>query len=269
MDHKHDDKHGHAHGDHGGHKLVPIKYYVVTLLALLVLTVLTVGVSYVDLGKFNIVANLGIACVKASLVLLFFMGLRWDTALNRAFILSSFGALAILLFFCATDLWNRPKPEPLVIKQMASSLSLASLPAYISGSPELVAKGKAIFEVNCAVCHGLGGNGDGAGGAALIPKPRNFHADPSAWTHGNTAMAIYYTLAYGANGGMASYKSLLPEDRWALVHYVMSFHQEGPKSAKGNFEAEGDKQAKADVASAGGALKPTLPIDFAIQRLAP
>jgi cytochrome c oxidase subunit 4 len=266
MDHKHDDKH--EKGSHGGHQLVPIKYYVVTLLILMVLTVITVGVSYIDLGKFNIVANLGIACVKASLVMLFFMGLKWDTNLNRAFILSSFGALAVLIVLTATDLWNRPKPEPLVIKQMASSLSLESLPIFEKSSPELVAKGKAIFEVNCAVCHGLGGNGDGAGGAALNPKPRNFHADPSTWTHGNTVMAIYDTLAYGANGGMASYKSLLPEERWALVHYVMSFNPEGAKAAKGNFEAEGEKQAKADVASAGGPAQPTLPIDFAISRIA-
>lgn len=264
MDHKHDDK----HGSHGGHQLVPIKYYVVTLLVLLVLTVITVGVSYIDLGKFNIVANLGIACVKASLVMLFFMGLRWDTVLNRAVILSSFGALAILIILSATDLWTRPKPEPLVVKQASSGMTLATLPAFEKSSPELMAKGKELFQTNCAVCHGPDGKGDGAGGASLAPKPRNFHADAGSWTHGNTAMAIYYTLANGSAGtGMASYKSLLPEDRWALVHYVMAFNEGGAKTSKGAYEAEGEKQAKDDVAAAGGPAKPTLPIDFAISRI--
>ncbi|MGZ3683079.1 MAG: cytochrome C oxidase subunit IV family protein, partial [Bdellovibrionota bacterium] len=208
MSQKHDDKHG---SHNGGHHLVPLKYYFITLGALLVLTIVTVGVSYVDLGKFNIVANLGIACVKASLVMLFFMGLRWDTVLNRSVILSSFVALTVFIVITACDLWTRPKPEPVAVKQASSSMTLTSLPNYEKSSPELLAHGKELFETNCAVCHGVEGKGDGAGGASLTPHPRNFHADASAWTHGNTMHSIYYTLEMGSPGtGMASYKSLLP-----------------------------------------------------------
>ena len=264
MAQKHDDKHG-SHG--GGHPLVPIKYYVITLLVLLILTIMTVGVSLVDLGKFNIVANLGIACTKASLVMLFFMGLRWDSNLNRGVILSSFVALSIMIVLCASDLWTRPKPEPVAVKQAASVMTMAMLPDYEKGTPELLAHGKELFQINCAVCHGPDGRGDGAGGASLNPHPRNFHAAANTWTHGNTALSIYYTLAIGSPGtGMASYKSLLPEDRWALVHYVMSF---GEASGQvGKMDAQGDKMAKDEVASAGGPAKPTLPIDFAINRVA-
>ena len=39
----------------------------------------------------------------------------------------------------------------------ASSITLADLPKYEQGSPELVAKGKGLFNTNCAVCHGPNG----------------------------------------------------------------------------------------------------------------
>lgn len=262
MEHKHDSHDSHSHGHH---PLVPLRTYVMTLLALLVLTVLTVGASYVDFGgHWNAVVNVGIATVKATLVLLFFMGLKYDNNLNRAFILSSFVAIVLLIAVGASDLWTRPKPQPVAVKKAASSLTLADLPALEKGSPELVAKGKESFNVNCAVCHGAGGNGDGAGGAALNPKPRNFHAPGGTWTNGNTAKSIYVTLANGIPGtGMASYKSLSPEERWALTHYVLSFapSAEHVGKADGKFDV-----AVKDDLSEGGP-KATLPIDFAIDRL--
>jgi caa(3)-type oxidase subunit IV len=265
MGHHHDDKHGSK--EHSHHPLIPLSVYVKTLLALLVLTFITVKVSYVDLGKFNIVANLGIATLKASLVMAFFMGLKYDTALNRAFILSSFVALTVLIVICASDLWVRPKPEPVAVKQLASTLTATDLPNLVKGSPEMVAKGKDLFTTNCAVCHGVEGNGDGAGGAALTPKPRNFHAEGSTWTHGNSPMSILYTLAVGSPGtGMAAYKSLPLQDRFALMHYVLSF---APNAQHvGKADAKGEAVVKEEMASSGGPAKPVLPIDFAIERVA-
>jgi len=270
MDHKHDDKIGvqkHVKEHHKHHPLIPLAVYVKTLLALLVLTIITVKISYVDLGKFNIVANLGIATLKASLVMAFFMGLKYDTVLNRAFILSSFVALTILIVICASDLWTRPKPEPVAVKQATSAITIAELPKYEHSSPELVAKGKELFNTNCAVCHGPQGNGDGAGGSSLSPKPRNFHSDGATWTDGNTVQSIYYTLAMGSPGtGMASYKSLLPEDRFALLHYVMSLEPNAHRVGK--VDAKGEALEKEEVAGAGGPPKTVLPIDFAIERVA-
>ena len=44
-------------------------------------------------------------------------------------------------------------------------------------SPELLAKGKSAFTVNCVPCHGEKGDGTGPAAAALEPKPRNFAKD--------------------------------------------------------------------------------------------
>ncbi len=254
----------HDNHSHGHHPLVPISVYVYTLIALVVLTVLTVGASYMDFGKFNIVVNIGIATVKAGLVMAFFMGLKYDNNLNRAYILSSFVALAIFITITASDLWVRPNPLPVAVKAAKSLVTKDTLNAYAAGSPELQAKGKELYNTNCSVCHGPAGHGDGAGGVALNPKPRNFTADAD-WKFGNTAKSIYHTLVNGSPGtGMASYKSLLPEERWAVAHYVTTL---GAFQKVGKSDALADKEIEAELAAAGGPAKPTLPIDLAMDRL--
>ena len=56
---------------HGGAAI-----YVSTLVALLILTAITVGASYIDFGSGNVVIALIIATIKATIVALFFMHLR-------------------------------------------------------------------------------------------------------------------------------------------------------------------------------------------------
>lgn len=68
----------HAHEPHA----VPPSVLLGVFAALLVLTGLTVGVTYVDLGALNIWIALGIAVVKAALVALYFMHLRYDSPFN-------------------------------------------------------------------------------------------------------------------------------------------------------------------------------------------
>jgi len=249
------------------HHLVPFKVYVVTLIALLILTVLTVGVSYIDFGKGNIYVSMGIATIKASLVMLFFMGLRYDNNLNRAVILSSFGGLAIFFFYAAADSWTREKPKLVEVKAAAVAISLDELKKLELGSAELASKGKEIYNVNCASCHGTEGKGDGIAAAALNPHPRNFHGALSDWKNGASAKAIYVTLANGIPGtGMASYQTLPVADRWALVHYVRTFLSEKPASASG--DAKYAAAIKADgIGGSGPAVKATIPIDFAIDRM--
>lgn len=52
-----------------------------------------------------------------------------------------------------------------------------------------------IFSTRCAVCHGAEGRGDGPGGSALNPKPRNYH--DTAWQDSVTDQEIETAIVYG------------------------------------------------------------------------
>ncbi len=95
----------HAHDDHGhgvGH-IVPIKLLVVVGVVLLILTWITVAATYFDLGDGNIYIALAIAVIKASLVALFFMHLRWDRPFNGFIFVGSIAFVALFIAFALTD----------------------------------------------------------------------------------------------------------------------------------------------------------------------
>jgi cytochrome c oxidase subunit 4 len=69
------------HKEHEHHIVSPMVYLVI-LCALLFGTGLTVWASYVDLGIFNPIIALAIACTKATLVVLFFMHVKYSTRLT-------------------------------------------------------------------------------------------------------------------------------------------------------------------------------------------
>jgi len=65
-----------------------------------------------------------------------------------------------------------------------------------------VAEAASIYSTRCTVCHGAGGKGDGAGSAALVPKPRDFTS--SEWQASVTNDHIAKIIKYGgAEVGMA------------------------------------------------------------------
>jgi len=64
--------------------------------ALLVLTVITVAITWIDLGPYAVWAALGIAVFKATLVALYFMHLRWDSLFNSIILI---GALVFVGIF--------------------------------------------------------------------------------------------------------------------------------------------------------------------------
>jgi len=83
------------------------RLYVAVFAALLVLTVVTVAVSYVDLGPLSVVVALAIACTKALLVLLFFMHLRDSAGLTWLVALGGFFWLGILIALTMSDVMTR------------------------------------------------------------------------------------------------------------------------------------------------------------------
>jgi cytochrome c oxidase subunit 4 len=89
------------------HPVVPIRVYVGVFLALIALTVTTVGVSKIDLGEYNFVAAMTIAVIKAMLVVLFFMHVKQASAMTRLFVVVGFFWMAILFVFTLSDYLSR------------------------------------------------------------------------------------------------------------------------------------------------------------------
>ena len=89
-----------------GH-VVHKKLYFLVFAGLIGLTALTTGVAFIDLGKWNTLAALAIAVCKASLVVLFFMHLRWSSGLMRMVLLAAFVWFAILVVLTLSDEFTR------------------------------------------------------------------------------------------------------------------------------------------------------------------
>jgi cytochrome c oxidase subunit 4 len=83
--------------------------YLKTLILLLILTVITVGASYIDFGSGNTAIALFIATIKATLVALFFMHLAHDKPINAVIAISGFIFLGIFLMFDLID-FNARQP---------------------------------------------------------------------------------------------------------------------------------------------------------------
>jgi cytochrome c oxidase subunit IV len=94
------------HTDYIGH-IIPAKNYVVIWAILMVGTALTVFAATLELGVFNIVLALLIATIKGTLVVLFFMHLRYSTKLTMVTVIASIFWLFILFALTMTDYISR------------------------------------------------------------------------------------------------------------------------------------------------------------------
>jgi cytochrome c oxidase subunit IV len=84
-----------------------VKTLVLVWAALVVLTGTTSAVSYVELGRWNIVVALLIAVTKASLVVWVFMGVRYTTTLTRLFVVAGLVWLSIMILITFSDYNSR------------------------------------------------------------------------------------------------------------------------------------------------------------------
>lgn len=96
-----------------GHHISTDKILLSVAGGLFILTILTVGVHYLELPHpWSIIAALTIAFLKASLVALFFMNLYWDKKFNMMLLIASFVFLALLVGFTMMDTMFRVLPAP-------------------------------------------------------------------------------------------------------------------------------------------------------------
>jgi cytochrome c oxidase subunit 4 len=88
--------------------IVPRSTYYMIFAALMVGTAATVGAAFVDLGPMNDVVALSIAVAKATLVVLFFMHVKYSTRLTWAVVAGSVLWLGILIALTLGDYLTRP-----------------------------------------------------------------------------------------------------------------------------------------------------------------
>jgi len=91
------------HTDH----IVPTRIYYTIFAVLMLCTYLTVQIAVFDLGALNSIAALAIAVFKATLVVLFFMHVKYSTRLTWAVVLGSVFWLGILLALTMGDYLTR------------------------------------------------------------------------------------------------------------------------------------------------------------------
>jgi cytochrome c oxidase subunit IV len=90
------------------HIITPVRTYVAVFVSLMVLTFITVWVAQHDYGALNTPIALGVAGLKATLVVIYFMGVRYNTPLTKAVVLSGFFWLIILFGLTMGDYISRP-----------------------------------------------------------------------------------------------------------------------------------------------------------------
>ncbi|MBU0509009.1 c-type cytochrome [bacterium] len=145
-----------------------------------------------------------------------------------------------------------------------SSTQAATAPDLraLAQNTELAKQGKALFEANCASCHGSKGYGDGPQAATISPKPRNYHTDN--FKFGDDVVSIYNTLLKGSPGtSMPSFSLKPPEELFALVHYVRTLIP-NPTPTTAEILARLPSTPGAMVIETG----PRIPIELAMQRMA-
>lgn len=102
-----DEHHGDDH--HDGHHVLPLWVLLGTWAALMGLTVFTVSVSNFELGAFDLPVAMGVATVKAMLVLMIFMHLGFDKGFHSLLI---FGSLLFVFLFISFLLIDRGQYQP-------------------------------------------------------------------------------------------------------------------------------------------------------------
>ena len=87
--------------------ILPKRIYYTIFAILMFCTYLTVQIAFFDLGALNTIAAVGIACFKATIVILFFMHVKYSTRLTWAVVLGSIFWFGILIALTMSDYLTR------------------------------------------------------------------------------------------------------------------------------------------------------------------
>ncbi len=123
-----------------------------------------------------------------------------------------------------------PVPPRSVPIQGAAYIPGAGSPANpVAADAASLERGKTLYDLNCAVCHGSQGKGDGTVAEELIRKPSDLTGDKiKAFSDGDTFLVITDGVnpGVGIKGGMPALReNLSVGERWDVVNYMRTLQQ--------------------------------------------
>lgn len=98
---------------------------------------------------------------------------------------------------------------------------LINVSALDSISPKDAAKGKELYDIYCAICHGANGNGKGK----LVEREK-FLGVPSYADREISVGSIFHVVTYGLNSMGSHASQLTPRERWLVSDYVLKLKSE-------------------------------------------
>lgn len=118
------------------------------------------------------------------------------------------------------------KKSPAEVATLAKALANHLLAAYpVPSSPASapqVALAAAVYQAQCAACHGATGHGDGPAGLQLEPRPVAFTDKDRA--RERSTFALYQAISQGIEGtAMPGFGTISESDRWALAFFIGQF----------------------------------------------
>ena len=123
------------------------------------------------------------------------------------------------------------RDEPISPPENINELVKARLQAGAMKSPvpmtgASVNRGKILYDIQCAVCHGEHGYGDGPVGRKFIPDPMNLTLD---YVQTQPDGQLFYTISHGSIAMPAYRDSIVVQDRWHLINYIKAVFGEKPE----------------------------------------
>jgi mono/diheme cytochrome c family protein len=124
-----------------------------------------------------------------------------------------------------------PAP-PGTVPRGSAAQAAALAPPGPEATPALVARGEERFRAFCSPCHGISGRGDGSVVSRGFPPLPSYHEERIRELAPEHIVSV---ITHG-KGRMFSYADrVLPEDRWAIAHYVkmLQAREVGPPPSQG------------------------------------
>jgi len=112
-------------------------------------------------------------------------------------------------------------------------------------TPELLARGQKVYAINCAICHGATGQGNGITSKYGLLGIANYHQDKYRQMADGQ---IFNTITHGYNTMMAYGDKVTVKDRWAIIAYIRAL-QKSENARLDDVPAENRASLEADLKS--------------------